>query len=1038
MRTESYARFLKCDLHMHSPMDPSWRDDATRPRPRDSDDRKRDVAREYLRACHGQELDVIAITDHNFAESHEHSFIKWLREENEGVAERDGRHPLVIFPGFEVEASVGKGCHVLCLFDPDADLVWVDGFVSQLGLKPGDRFSGAQPQRSNASIEKLLATVQECSSEPREWGLVIPAHVLGDKGLLADSSADLRLQQSEWTRGPLLSVELTEPVERHTPALQKLLGNGPDCWPEWKRRRDMAYVTCSDAKRLRPECGEQNPANHIGYRYTWMKMSAPWIEALRQAFLDPGSRIRLGGPRPEDAYDHPRITRVSVRGARFLRDVDVEFSPNLNCVIGGRGSGKSTLVEYIRWALGLEPRPGDDMPQRVRERVTDLIEGTLCADAHVQVELQAASDRYVVTRSKGDAQPGVVSASAGGPVNLVAGALSQARQVSQGQIDALAEDRDSLPAFLDRFLVSELSDLAAEANRARDEIRSLDLKISALVRDLQRKPGLETDLEIVTGLLSKHKEAAPLLAQLTALATEEELLRAAISECEAVPQHLEDALLTPHLAALLDDATLLRLPHGDKVREAGRATLGALDRLRADVRSAAATYADCGRVGHGSSLREVLAAQTQPRRAEVEESLQALAPDAQEGKAERAPGASATMADEAEPADEQASALQNLAAEQASLRAQLATLEERGARREELVRERAKALDSLWAVWRRETEARRRKAFELMGRLAGPGGGPTVDIQVTHQGDRTHALTVLCEGLDRRRLNENDLVLVVGLVGESADPCARGLLQRLAADLRAGASSRVLTSTELTSARRAAVEDLFAEDRLAELELTRLNDTVEMIVHNPDGTVAGTIQKASTGQRGAAILSLLLAEGEGPLIVDTPEEHLDSAAVYSSLVPTFREQKETRQLILVTHNANIPVNADAEAIIPLEASGSVTEEQAQAAIAETGRATAEDGVARVVAAVERPDWENQVRRELAAMCRCSEEQAEAAIRNLALERAAFGRLVLARKPGGGVGPVQGALDNPDVSKIVQDVMEGSEEAFRRRREKYGF
>jgi hypothetical protein len=52
-------------------------------------------------------------------------------------------------------------------------------------------------------------------------------------------------------------------------------------------------------------------ANSLGYRHTWLKMSKPSIEALRQAFLDPLSRIQLQGARPSEALVHPRITKVT-------------------------------------------------------------------------------------------------------------------------------------------------------------------------------------------------------------------------------------------------------------------------------------------------------------------------------------------------------------------------------------------------------------------------------------------------------------------------------------------------------------------------------------------------------------------------------------------------------------------------------------------------------------------------------------------------------------------------------------------------------
>ena len=110
-------------------------------------------------------------------------------------------------------------------------------------------------------------------------------------------------------------------------------------------------------------------------------MSKPSIEALRQAFLDPLSRIQLQGNRPSDALVHPRITKVVVRGAKFVEDQEVCFSEGLNCVIGGRGSGKSSLLEYVRFAVGLEEptTKGDEEDpalQRKRKQLKDPLTAT--------------------------------------------------------------------------------------------------------------------------------------------------------------------------------------------------------------------------------------------------------------------------------------------------------------------------------------------------------------------------------------------------------------------------------------------------------------------------------------------------------------------------------------------------------------------------------------------------------------------------------------------------------------------------------------
>ena len=150
--------------------------------------------------------------------------------------------------------------------------------------------------------------------------------------------------------------------------------------------------------------------------------------------------------------------------------------------------------------------------------------------------------------------------------------------------------------------------------------------------------------------------------------------------------------------------------------------------------------------------------------------------------------------------------------------------------------------------------------------------------------------------------------------------------------------------------------------------LWRQPDRVKVELYRQDGTRAGELEEnLSVGQRCTAILALLLAQGDEPAILDQPEDDLDNEFVFRELVPLLRRQKETRQLIVATHNANIPINADAELLIALEA---------------------RDGHGSVMVI-----------------------EGKEAI---------------------------GALDRRPVRLAAEEVLEGSEEAFRRRFEKYGF
>jgi ABC-type enterochelin transport system ATPase subunit len=78
--------------------------------------------------------------------------------------------------------------------------------------------------------------------------------------------------------------------------------------------------------------------------------------------------------------------------------------------------------------------------------------------------------------------------------------------------------------------------------------------------------------------------------------------------------------------------------------------------------------------------------------------------------------------------------------------------------------------------------------------------------------------------------------------------------------------------------------------------------------------------KLSLGQQQSILLTILLfSQSKVPLVIDQPEDNLDSEFVYTTLVRSLRAIKEKRQVIVVTHNANIAVLGDAELIIPLRA-----------------------------------------------------------------------------------------------------------------------
>src|SRR5690606_713303 len=107
--------------------------------------------------------------------------------------------------------------------------------------------------------------------------------------------------------------------------------------------------------------------------------------------------------------------------------------------------------------------------------------------------------------------------------------------------------------------------------------------------------------------------------------------------------------------------------------------------------------------------------------------------------------------------------------------------------------------------------------------------------------------------------------------------------------------------------------------QIDEMELTLPEDEIE-VQYKPTPTSAfKSLSTASAGQKTTAILTFILSYGRLPLILDQPEDDLDNRLVYELIVDRLKLAKENRQLIVVTHNANVPVNGDAEYIISMDA-----------------------------------------------------------------------------------------------------------------------
>ena len=100
------------------------------------------------------------------------------------------------------------------------------------------------------------------------------------------------------------------------------------------------------------------------------------------------------------------------------------------------------------------------------------------------------------------------------------------------------------------------------------------------------------------------------------------------------------------------------------------------------------------------------------------------------------------------------------------------------------------------------------------------------------------------------------------------------------------------------------------------LEGVVFDDRLEITLY--DGEVPKPVGQLSKGQVATALLPLILRPAGYPLVFDQPEDDLDNSFIYSNLVEHIRRLKAQRQLIFVTHNANIPVLGEADSVVVMK------------------------------------------------------------------------------------------------------------------------
>jgi hypothetical protein len=836
---ESGARFWRCDLQVHSPLEPEFKPGVSA-----ADSKAIALAAErWVAAAIDAGLEVVALTDHNAVH-----FMS--------AAQKASLDKLIVFPGVEVSSS--DGYHVLCLFERDTPPTKVAEFLARIGIGEGE----ARHQDGKVRLAASEFTFGKILDEVNErGGICIAPHVRRDNGILKNPMAgDIRVRV--WKHGRLLAVEDDRKELKPGSFADDCMANTLD---NYRRIRPPARVWGSDAKSY----------EDIGSSSTMIKMVSPTIEGLRQAFLDPESRLR----HPDDYVDfaRDRVVNISWDGG-FFSGRTVDLSDQLNCVIGGKGAGKSTLLESVRFALGL-----DNSSSANSSSYEKLIENTIPPGTKVTVEIELRDgSRYNVSRTP--SYPPEVRDADGTLVDVLPAAIFNVDIYSQGQILETARRPMAHLGLLDSFLQQDLGTLQSiELDLMRQLAENRRAYIGAVEDSERVAENVATIRRLQEIRKSFEKKGVAARTELRRqLDREERLLKEARESSGSLRTLLSTLDRLKQRPTLVSEETL---PHvetwkslnkdWDALAELTERFVSETEELlrKIDAALAAAT-------AQGSAW-DVSVREKREDVARVYRELQEEYPDLDLSQFERV--------------DKQLEELLALGDNQATASTNLERV--RVARTELL----SKLRDNRREQFRARDELAKRLTTQL---------GGAIRIDVEFQGQRE----VLLERLSGFKTKVRSEALKA--VTDDANSTPEALGEALVAGPAAFAKAFAVSDTQA-----AALCERVSLDAKLSLQEFRVPDAVSIEFNLADEGETPRyrdLARLSVGQKATSILLILLAQREKPLIVDQPEDDLDNRFIFKDVVQRLRSAKEARQLLLATHNANIPVLGDAELIVVLD------------------------------------------------------------------------------------------------------------------------
>lgn len=842
------ANWVKTDLHLHSPLVHSFKLPSGINLSSKNDINK--LTDDYVEKLIEQKIEICAITDYQQIRK------DWFIPFQKAAAGKN----IYVFPGVELSISSGVGIHILVIFEYDENIDIVNRYIQSLHKNLAEDL--IKQDGSHIDIQLQNNTIVDVIKDIRNNfnAMIIFAHPEEKNGVIKEFQPKEAAELLKYAD----AIEFINDKSK-----ERLISTGI---LNKKTVEKLAIIENSDPKSL-DEIGTKKRDDKI--RCTYLKLSSASVNAFRIAFQDPILRVNKYD-KPETIFD--RITSISIEGSSFLKDVQLKFNPELNSLIGGRGVGKSAIIESIRYCLDL-PAYSDES---FRE---DFIQSVVGSGGKISLVFEKTFGNkvqtYKVQRIIGK-QP-VVEGIDLNPFELFDG--KHPILIGQKELYHLSSNK-----VFQLNLIDEL--IGDEIKKETHNFKKLILKFDENARQLLnlyskvlQKEQYEQELKTVLEHIKTFDNLGVVkkMELNTALNDDDERLKSVsgkiISESKVVEESLRE------LIELLENSRTTLLNGKSTEKDILIQASKIVEELKNEIVKKKEELNGIFNI-YSQKLNDVLK-NWDNRKVKYDEDISAI---------KRQLSEQGLSPDKYESLNRQKNNLEPLLEEFSKLGTQI----------EVLHKERDQIKKDLKNIRHQVFNVRKKKIDEINKKLA-----DRVKLLPEYENNKERFNEELKNITYGSKLSGNVIDTIVNKENLTID----GLLL---SEIISSGKSKLQETFGLTEAMTNRLFDWFQDkEKLFELETLFPEDkiTISLKIDND----YREFDKLSAGQKATALLILLFTQEDRILIIDQPEEDLDNRFIFDDVVSILRSLKGKRQIILATHNANIPVLGDSEQIFVLEA-----------------------------------------------------------------------------------------------------------------------